>query len=257
MLRYPLHGRIANRPAHRVEVRVDAERGEISVTGEVEESRFLFYHLRLRSTVTTSFHSTSFRIRDQIENPSDVLTGMQLLYHINFGAPLLDAGARLVAPAKTVVPRDARAAEGVDTWDSYLGPQPGFAEQVYFFELLSDQSGRSRVLLKNAHSTQGVCVEFDTEQLPCFTQWKNTAAESQGYVTGLEPATNFPNPRSFEQQQGRVVPLPARSRREFEVALDWLLDADAVADAEKSVQKLQAGQKPIVHDKPQAGWCMV
>ncbi|HID21230.1 MAG TPA: DUF4432 family protein, partial [Planctomycetaceae bacterium] len=178
-------------------------------------------------------------------------------YHVNFGTPLLDGGAKLVLPAKTVVPRDARAAEGIKTWDTYLAPQAGFAEQVYFFELLGDENGRPRVLLKNAHSTQGVCLGFDTKQLPCFTQWKNTAAEADGYVTGLEPATNFPNPRSFEQKQGRVVELPGQGRRRFEVAVDWLLDADAVVDAERSIQELQAGQRPAIHERPQPGWCVV
>ena len=40
------------------------------------------------------------------------------------------------------------------------------------------------------------------EELPCFTLWKNTAAEADGYVTGLEPGTNFPNLRSFERFVG-------------------------------------------------------
>ena len=48
-----------------------------------------------------------------------------------------------------------------------------------------------------------------TRPLPCFTVWKNTAAVEDGYVTGLEPAINFPNFKSFERQQGRVKVLPA------------------------------------------------
>src|SRR5262245_18970435 len=36
-LKFPLHGRIANKPAHDVDVSVDGESGEIRVTGVVEE----------------------------------------------------------------------------------------------------------------------------------------------------------------------------------------------------------------------------
>ena len=52
-LQYPLHGRIANLPAHRLVVEADAESGELSVTGVVDECRFHFHKLRLTSTLRT------------------------------------------------------------------------------------------------------------------------------------------------------------------------------------------------------------
>ena len=42
-------------------------------------------------------------------NPAE----MQMLYHINFGTPILDPGAKVVAPVEAIVPRDPRAAEGI------------------------------------------------------------------------------------------------------------------------------------------------
>ena len=47
----------------------------------------------------------------------------------------------------------------------------------------------------------------NVKQLPCYSVWKNTTASADGSVTGLEPGTNFPNPRSFEGQKGRVLKL--------------------------------------------------
>ena len=52
-LLYPLHGRIANRPAHDVELTVDSDKQEISLRGVVEETRFHF--LKLRNGVPESF----------------------------------------------------------------------------------------------------------------------------------------------------------------------------------------------------------
>jgi len=68
---------------------------------------------------------------------------MQLLYHVNFGLPLLDAGSQFCAPATAVVPRDARAAEGIATWDRYAAEEAGYAEQVYFLRLRSDDAAPS------------------------------------------------------------------------------------------------------------------
>ncbi len=50
-LLYPLHGRIANRPAHKVELTFDHETSEIALTGVVDEARFHFQKLRLTSTI--------------------------------------------------------------------------------------------------------------------------------------------------------------------------------------------------------------
>ena len=52
-LHYGLHGRIANRPAHFVELSADGDTGEISLVGAVAETRFLLHNLRLTTTLTT------------------------------------------------------------------------------------------------------------------------------------------------------------------------------------------------------------
>jgi hypothetical protein len=253
-LKYPLHGKIANVPAHKVELSVDGDNGEITLTGEVDERRLFGNHLRLRSTFKTRVGEAGFQVIDEVENPSDSPAEMELLYHINFGQPLLGAGAMVVAPVKTLVPRNVRAAEGVSTWESYGPPQPGFAEQVYMIELLADAQGASRVLLKSPHGERGVSLEFKLPQLPRFTLWKCTQAVKDGYVTGLEPGTNFPNPRSYEKEQGRVVTLAAGQRRTFEIGLELHAGAESVASCEAAIHRIQGDQRPEVHAKPVRGW---
>lgn len=254
-LLYPLHGRIANKPAHQLAAAVDPASGTISLTGQVEETRFHFAKLRLTTTISTQAGSASLRVRDTVENLSASPQAIQLLYHWNFGDPLLDAGARVVAPVRELVPRDARAAEGVAAWDHYAAPQPGFAEQVYFLRLAAAGDGSTRALLKNAHGTRGVSLSFNVNQLPCFTIWKNTTALPDGYVTGLEPGTNFPNPRTFETAQNRVVRLGPGEQKAFEVELQYHADADDVARAETEIRRLADGLEPRIYDQPQAGWC--
>ncbi|GIW96358.1 MAG: hypothetical protein KatS3mg110_4399 [Pirellulaceae bacterium] len=213
--------------------------------GEVDECRFHFLKLRLHTEVRLRPGETGIRIQDRIENLSASPAEAQLLYHVNFGLPLLDAGSRLVVPAKTVVPRNARAAQGIAAWDSYQGEQAGFEEQVYFLELFGDQQNRTRVLLKNAHSTAAVGLEFRLDQLPCFTIWKNTTAAADGYVTGLEPGTNYPNPRSFEGKQGRLAKLTPRGSAQFELAIHYYGDPSSVEEAERSVRVLQASPAQV------------
>lgn len=254
-VKYPLHGRIANRPAHQAEVEIDDTAGEIAVTGEVDEARFLFHRLRLRTTISTRVGEAGCRIRDEIVNLSARPASVQMLYHVNFGLPLLDAGSRVLLPASTVVPRDRRAAEGIAAWDRYAAEEPGYAEQVYFFHLRGLGDGSTQALLRNARGTRGVSLHFNVKQLPCFTLWKNTASAADGYVTGLEPGTNFPNPRSFEESQGRVVRLPPAGTYGMDLRLLAHGSPEAVAAAEEAVRDLQGGAEPQVYPQPQPGWC--
>lgn len=256
-LKHPLHGRIANKPAHSVSVSFDPEREEISVRGVVEESRFHFFKLRLTSTYTTRLGSTTIQIRDEIENLSTKPAEAQLLYHVNFGLPLLDAGSQVVGPFKTVVPRNAHAASGVKGWNSFQAPEPNYEEQVYFTDLHADKDGRTRTLLKNAHGTQGISLVYNVRQLPCFSLWKNTVGETDGYVTGLEPATNYPNPRSFEARHNRVMKLDPGGRTTFDLAMEIHPTADDVKQAEQAALAIAAGQKPTIHDEPLPEWCAI
>jgi hypothetical protein len=254
---YPLHGRIANRPAHQVAAEFDGRTGRLSVTGVVEETRFHFTKLRMTSTYTTHVGESSVTLHDEIENFSGAPATMQLLYHVNFGEPLLDAGSRFVAAFKKVVPRDMRAAQGIATWNRYAAPAPDYAEECYFLELVAEDDGQSQVLLRNAEGTRGVSIFVDTRQLPCFTLWKNTVASPDGHATGLEPGTNFPNTRTFEGKQGRVVKLAPGGKVSFDLRLEFLRTSVEVAKAEKAIQVLQGLAERVVHDKPQPGWCVV
>jgi hypothetical protein len=254
-LLYPLHGRIANRPARDVELTVDSDKQEISLRGVTEETRFHFLKLRMTTTISTKFGSSSFTVRDEVENFSTLPATMQMLYHINFGWPLLEAGARVVAPVKTLVPRTPHAASGIKTWDSYSAPQPGFEEMVYFFELHADESGATRTMIKNAHATRGVSLAFNKQQLPWFTLWKDTAGQGDGYVTGLEPGTNFPNPRTFETAKERVVKLAPGQKQQFDVTVEIHGSPAAVTDGEAAIAKIPAGRQPKIFDQPQPDWC--
>ena len=250
--RLTLHGRIANLPAQYVEVRVGLESPyELTVIGRVEEAGLFSSHLSLTAAVTTVPGSNRLVIHDVVENRSARAAEMQLLYHCNVGAPFLEAGSRVLVPHRAVAPRDRRAAEGIDTYDTYGGPSAGFAEQVYLYDPAADAAGRTLALLYNRAADRGLAVRFNRQQLPCFTVWRNTAAVEDGYVTGLEPATNYPNFRSYERERGRVVVLPPGGHWESKWSLEVYDTAAGVAAVQAEIATLQAHAPAVVHRTPQ------
>jgi hypothetical protein len=248
---FGLHGKIANIPASFVAVHVAAEPPhEIVVEGHVQESRLFGPQIRLETRITTVPGSNSLVVRDKFVNLKEQPIEIQILYHWNFGPPFLDAGARFLAPIKTVTPRDQRAQQGLDRYDTYGRPEPGYTEEVYFYELHARSTAETLAMLRNHAGDKGVVLRFQTDQLPAFTLWKNTAGLRDGYVTGLEPGTNYPNPRPFEQARNRVVRLPVDGHYITETTLEVLNTAGAVLAIESEIKQLQAHGAAKVNREP-------
>ena len=122
---------------------------------------------------------------------------------------------------KTLAPRDAGASLADLPDLGHLWPRDAWgAGSRFFTELAADAAGQTQALLHNPAATEGVSVKCNKNQLPYFIVWKNRHAECDGYVTGLEPATNFPNTKSFEKQQGRVVPLGPGESATFDIEIE-------------------------------------
>jgi hypothetical protein len=253
-LRYPLHGQIGNLPASSLSLEYDEASGRLEVIGEVLESRLFFKRLRLRSRIRFHAGSPDVELLDDVTNDLSKPATVQLLYHINVGRPILDAGAQLEAPIETLAPKDALSSSEIDQWNQYGAPQPGYAERVYFARLRSDESNMTTAMLRSANGGCGLAVTFSTTRLPRFVLWKNTAADSDGYVTGLEPATNYPNTRSYEESQGRVVEIKPADTTSFRVTLHPLWEAEQVRKMSDRIRVLQGDQPPEIHSQPKPGW---
>tara|TARA_B110001469_G_scaffold118443_1_gene125213 strand:+ start:7597 stop:8775 length:1179 start_codon:yes stop_codon:yes gene_type:complete len=244
-----LHGNIANVPARAVSVEVTDQ--AIIVKGEVDETMMLGPALRLNTEIHTEFGSGKMTIIDTVTNLGNNPQEHEMLYHINYGAPLLEKGSRMVAPFKQVAPRDPHSVEGIDTFDEYGAPQIGFVEQAYKYELAGKRGSRETMtMLRNATGDKASLLRFTLKDFPCFTLWKNTAGKADGYVTGLEPATSYPNSRRFEREKGRVITLAGGESRTTTLSIEALDTKKAIKAAEAEIKTLQKTAKAKIHPQP-------
>lgn len=248
---FTLHGRIANLPAWHLECTLDSSgTRQIHIKGIVDESALFDHQFRLTTTYTFTPGSGLIGIKDRVENLSAKTDHFQLLYHLNVGKPILGKGAQVFAPVLELSPQTKRAAEGIAHWTEYGAPEQGFAEQVYLMHLHGDRENRTAALLQSPDGSNGVAVRFGLDDLPCFTVWKNTGAETEGYVTGLEPATCFPNSKEFERQNGRLREVKPGSDWEAKWSIEWLKSPPAVDQVRKEISLLAAQGNSILHKKP-------
>jgi hypothetical protein len=246
-----LHGKIANIPASEVEVIIDEQPPHrIRVRGRVDERMFYGPKLELWTEISTEPGANTFRIDDTLKNHGAFDQEFQLIYHANYGPPLLEKGARFVAAAKQVTPFNAHAAKGMKSFDEYDGPVKGFIEQVYCLHPYADAQGRTTILLQNAAKDRAVSMAYSVEQLPYLTLWKNTNAKEEGYVTGLEPGTGFPYNRRIERKSGRVPKLGSGQSRQFTIDVAIHSDKDSVKKASDEIAKIQASRPMQVDSEP-------
>ncbi len=247
-----LHGKIGNIPASDVIVVVDREAPyRIRIRGRVHEVSFYGPNLEIWTEISTVPGSSAFRIRDVLKNKGTFDEEIQVIYHANFGRPLLGKGARMLSAAKKIVPFNENAAQAIDRQEVYSSPTKGFTEEVYKIYPNADEDGNTTAMLMNPAGDRGVTVSWPVEQLPYLTQWKNTAAENTGYVTGIEPGTGFPHNRSYERKHGRVPKLGPGQSRTFELDFSILSNVDEVKAAAAAVMKLQGNKGPEIQKDPE------
>ena len=262
-LKYPLHGRIANLPARDLRVHCQPDTGLVEIIGDVYETRLFFNRLRLTSRIGFHAGSTDVHLVDEVTNQRGVPTTVQMLYHINIGAPILCENASVELPIDTLAPKDTLSAGEIDQWNQMPSPQDGYAERVYFAKPHADESGWTAAMLRGPSDQadprgqtdpRGLGVKFNTKTLPYFILWKNPASSNDGYVIGLEPATNLPNTKTFESQNDRVVPLGPGATVRFELSLHPLATSAATNDFASQVARLSQGSPSTILKSPKQGW---
>ncbi|WP_349618313.1 aldose 1-epimerase family protein [Azotobacter salinestris] len=246
-----LHGRAANIPATRVVLSIDEQPPyAIRLRGELKEQAFKKVDFSVATELSTTPGATGFVINDTLTNNGDYPKEYQALYHNNFGTPLLEQGARFVAPVKQVSPFNAKARGDLADWQTYRGPTKDYDETVYNLMPYGDDKGDTLAVLHNRAGDRGVRVDYNVQQLPVFSLWKNTDTAGQGYVTGLEPGTSFSYNRRFQRPLGLVPTIGPKEQRQFRVGFALLADKAAVDQAVRRVDEILAGRPTEVREAP-------
>ncbi len=149
-----------------------------------------------------------------------------ILYHFNFGFPLMSEMTKVSFPEREVVARDAGTpVEGFNRWES---PQPNYRERVYYHEPHAAAVTReetSTVIISNpefplAGGTGPVEVRltWNTRNLPRLVEWKMPGLGM--HVLGVEPANCHVEGRVAERQRGSLVTLRPGAASTYELELE-------------------------------------
>lgn len=201
---HPCHGRIGRTPARHISVS-EGWHGDdyiISVSGEVMETRLYGRVLSLRRKISVGLYDKMIKIEDTISNENSADENFMLLYHVNFGHPLLDISSKVVCSEGDLKPYNDQSK------DYSTACKPG-AEAYSQMFLLETESACVRAAVINPDIALGGFIEYDAQNLPYLWEWKNMM--KQDYVIALEPSNCMIMGRARERENNTLRTLPAYS----------------------------------------------
>lgn len=215
---FGLHGRISSTPATHVNIHAYWKEDNyfIEVSGEIRESNVFGENLVCYRTIAVSTLDNRIGIRDRVLNEGFREEQMVLLYHFNWGSPLLSERSELVLnPIKTKV-RDSNAP--VQSWKQFSDPTAGAEEVVYLHDMNAGKGNQANYKLQNSSLGFGIKVSWNSDQLPYLTQWKMMG---QGeYVLGLEPGNCYPLGRAEEIKNRRTDLLQVFEEKSIALSIE-------------------------------------
>jgi hypothetical protein len=239
-----LHGRISNTPAKNLKVVQEWQDGRyvLSITGTMRDAVLFGENLTLTRTISTALGEKRFWLHDALTNEGFRPAKYMLLYHCNLGWPVLEEGSRVLTPSRQVAPRDDIARDGAQYWNRIEAPTHGYAEKVYYHDMVPTRDGSVTAAIVNNGFKQGdgfgVYVKYNKSELPRFVQWKMMG--EQDYVVGLEPCTCGVEGRGVDEKLGLLPTLKPGQSRTFN------LEFGAIS----SKEELQALERPLARIKP-------
>jgi len=241
-----LHGRYSYIPARNVTIDYEwsGDECDIVVKGVVKEVSFFGSNIALYREIRAKLGDKKILIKDKIVNEGYETQPFMILYHFNFGFPIIDKGSRLILSSKFYVPRDEEAMKDAEKFDELHEPVRGYKEKVYFHEMLTDEDGfaYAGIINEGLLNGLGVYVKFRKDQLHRFIQWKMMG--EQFYVTGLEPANCLVLGRDKERKWGTLQFLKPEEIREFVLETGVLEGKEEIIEFKEKINKITKGKRP-------------
>ncbi len=232
-----LHGRISHCPAENVHIHEgwEGDSYKIELRGTARQAVLFGEYLTLERSITTHLGANSLVLRDVVHNDGYRPTPHMILYHCNFGFPVVSPDSQVLVEDESVRPRDEDAEAGAHRWHLFEAPRADFREQVFFHKPKVGSDGLVRAAIVNRQMGFGAFLRYRAKELPCLAQWKMMGARD--YVCALEPANYWETPRHVLREEGRLRHLEPGETVEYEIEIGALPTESAVAAFEEELRE--------------------
>ncbi|MDO4344074.1 MAG: aldose 1-epimerase family protein [Eubacteriales bacterium] len=236
-----LHGRYSAIPARRVKDLSDwhGDEYEIILAGEVKETVQMGTKMRMERRITSTAGKAVIHICDRVTNTGTSEAPFTILYHINFGFPLLDSGTRIILQSREIIPFDEYSGSRQKKMFCSEEPRRAAVEENYFCLSDADAEGKACAMLVNDRLMGGigVYIKVSVDTLPYFCEWK--MMDERDYIIALEPANVICENRGILRKRGMLPILQSGESRTMDIEI-------GVLEGEKEISFMENALKNVI-----------
>lgn len=226
-----LHGRISDIPAAIESInQPDPAVGKLdmSITGVVREAQLFGANLELKRTISSTIGEPTIRIHDVVTNRGSIIAPHMMLYHCNFGWPLVDEGTDIVWKGDCEsrgLDMDNALFNSGHNYRKCINPienHRGGGESCGFIDVTPDSNGICTVGFNNRKLNMALAMTYKKKQLPALCNWQHWGFGE--YVCALEPGTNPPIGLNKAREQKELITIAPGESKTYDLELTVLTD---------------------------------
>lgn len=226
------HGRIGSSPAENLSVREvwDGDDCRLIIGGKMRESRIYGSNLQLDREIAIGIYDRTITITDTVENLEPTPEELMMLYHINFGYPLVDEHTEVFRSEALTCAKTEMTEEELCAWGKMGMPADECPEQV-FYHVNPEGTASALAAVLNRSIGLGVVLKYTSDTLPILVQWKSQ--RSHDYTMALEPSNSYILGRNNERINGTLPKIGGYESIKFRIdisILDGKQDIDSFVD---------------------------
>lgn len=211
-----------------------AGRMEMSVTALCRHGSFYGPCVELRRTIRSTLGANAIGVTDEFFNAGNEAVPHAWLLHVNFGYPLVDAGAEFCYDAIKVDPTNNDPSRAhfkpggdykriPDVLEAHRGSNSTVA---YLYPRPRDAAGNTTVAIVNPKLSLAAAIHYNTKEFPRCGNWQHWGQHE--YVAALEPMNGGVEGRDKDRALGWLDSLSPGERKSYAYQIEIVTEKSGI-----------------------------
>jgi len=202
---YGLHGNISCIAAENVNVAQNWVNNEyaIEISGKIRQVKSLVENIVIERKISATMFKNEIRVTDTITNEGQTKRPFMILYHMNFGYPLVNPNCEFIVPIKLTEGFNEYCEKRKEQCLEIPEPDNAYIEETYIHKVHSNNNRSGFCIINDKENPEfGVSVTYPTDVLHNLGQ--NNFFREKEYFIAFEPCNNEIKGAEYEKERGTL-----------------------------------------------------
>lgn len=205
---YGLHGNISCISAENVNVNQQLTNNEytIEISGNIRQVKSLSENIVIERKIVTAMFRNEIMVTDTIVNQGQTRRPLMIMYHMNFGYPLVNPNCEFIVPIKSTEGFNEYCEKRKEQCLEIPAPDNSYIEETYIHKVHSKNNRSGFCIINDKENPEyGVSITYPTDVLQNLGQ--NNFFREKEYFIAFEPCNNEIKGVEYEKERGNLYIL--------------------------------------------------